>query len=281
MKLFSLSYPKEDPSDKKDSAQISRNRPKLVFLHGMGGSGNLWRPIAANLEDDCDIRALDQRGHGQSRVAPNETRFAPLDFANDVFETLDAMGFYPAWVIGHSMGVRTACGYAKLSPSRVQGLVLVDLGLWGDAGGGIGYQLAKFLGLLPSTFSSREAAREFLKIHCPDTSIAQYLLAVAKVSPTDGSVTFPFDQQALLKTIEAAKNSDARGMLEEFAQTGKPVKILRGKVSQVFSEKDYLSEQAHFKKYPNVEFLEIEGAGHGLPFEKRTEFVGLLRRWII
>jgi esterase len=281
MKLFSFNYPKESPTEQKLAANPLQNRPKLVFLHGMGGSGNLWRPIAANLEDDCDIRALDQRGHGQSQVAPGETRFSPLDFANDVYETLDEMQFHPAWVIGHSMGVRTACGYANLSPSRVLGLVLVDLGLSGEAGGGISDQLAQFLGILPSTFPSRQEAREFLKLHCPDASIAQYLLAVAKSSPTDPTVSFPFDQQALLKTIAAAKNTDARSLLEEFAKTGKPVKILRGKMSQVFSETDYQAEKKFFQNYTNVEFLEIEGAGHGLPFEKRIEFVGLLRRWIL
>jgi len=273
MKLFSFKYPKE----KKLTSSF---RPKIVLLHGMGGSGNLWRPVAASLEDDCDIEALDQRGHGQSQVSPGETHFAPLDFAADVYETLDEKNFHPAWVIGHSMGVRTACGYAKLSPGRVLGLVLIDLGLSGEAGGGIGNLLATFLDQLPSRFTSRAEARKFLDTHCPDPSIAQYLLAVAKIDNSDQSITFPFDQKALLKTIEAAKSTDARSLLDEFALTGKPVKILRGKNSRVFSSADYEKEKVHFAAHPQFEFIEMEGAGHGLPFEKRAEFVALLRSWV-
>ena len=41
---------------------------KIALLHGMGGTGALWRPVAASLENHYSIMAFDQRGHGRSGV---------------------------------------------------------------------------------------------------------------------------------------------------------------------------------------------------------------------
>ncbi len=105
-------------------------KPRVVFLHGMGGTGALWRPIAAGLEDHFEILAPDQRGHGASRVTAtpggrDAPSYTPLDYGRDVVETLDALKFHPTWIVGHSMGVRTACAAAYLKPEWIQGLVLL------------------------------------------------------------------------------------------------------------------------------------------------------------
>ena len=274
MILHTFRYPREPVTD--------RVRAKLLFLHGMGGNGSLWRPIAAALEDDADILCPDQRGHGGSRVAEPTTAadYTPLISAMDVRETCAAEGFSPAWVIGHSMGVRTACGYAKLNPSAVSGLILVDLGFTGVAGGGIGEALSTFLHDLPPTFPARAAARTFLAKRCPDPSIAQYLLAVSKVDLGTGTLTFPFDHEALLKTIEASRGTEAGPWMEEFARsTGRPVYILRGSESGVYRAAEFAAERAKYGSVPGVHFLEVPGASHGLPFEKRPEFVGMIRQW--
>lgn len=275
MILHSFRYPREPVTD--------RPRTKLVFLHGMGGNGSLWRPVAAALENDADILCPDQRGHGASRV-PGPTTVAdygPEVFGADVRETCEAEGFSPAWVIGHSMGVRTACGYAKLSPGGVLGLILVDLGFSGVAGGGVGEALATFLRDLPAAFPSRAEARAYLAERCPDPSIAQYLLAVSKVDLSRGTLTFPFDHDALLKTVEASRDTEAGPWLEEFARkTGRPVFVLRGAESGVYKSSDFRTDRARYGSLPGVTFYEMPGAGHGLPFEKRAEFVALVRGWV-
>ncbi len=274
MKLHTHIYP-------RDFENPNSARPRLIFLHGMGGTGNLWRPIAASLEDHADILCPDQRGHGGSRPVPEPADFSPASFAQDVIDTCIPLGFSPAWVIGHSMGVRTACGYAKLNPDGTDGLVLVDLGFSGVAGGGIGDLLSVFLRDLPPDFPSRADARTFLENHCPDVSIGQYLMAVSVTNLKTGTVSFPFDHQALLKTIEASRNHPTREWLLEFARnTGKPIHVLRGATSRVFSKIEFDKEKVAFHGLSNVHFHEIQGAGHGLPFEKRIEFVTSLKRWI-
>ncbi|MCM2323944.1 MAG: alpha/beta hydrolase [Oligoflexia bacterium] len=242
----------------------------LVLLHGMGGTGALWRPIAASLENRYRIMAPDQRGHGKSRE--RQSSFLPLDFGRDLVETLDHTGFHPAWLIGHSMGVRTACAAALLRPEWVRGLILIDLGFSGAAGGGLGDRLAAFLEKLPSTFASRADARAFMRAQAPDPSMGQYLMAVAQTAP-DGRVTFPFDPQALIQTIEAARESSVRPWIRQVAERGMPVLALRGSLSEVWSKADFEAEKERFSDLKSVTFEEVAGTGHGLPFDKRAEFV--------
>lgn len=254
-----------------------------VFLHGMGGTGALWRPISANLESDFEILAPDQRGHGGSRDVPgvdNRTpaTYTPLDYGRDVVETLEHLSFYPAILVGHSMGVRTACAAAYLHPEGVRGLVLVDLGFSGVAGGGLGENLATFLRILPMEFQTREAARTFMDTRCPDPAIAQYLMAVS-TRTQEGHLTFPFDRSALIQTIEAARDASVRKWVEALAARGVPIWVLRGAQSLVWSRAEFESERVHFAQFPNVRFLEVEGAGHGLPFEKRQQFTQILREF--
>lgn len=253
---------------------------KLLFLHGLGGTGALWRPIAADLESEAEILAPDQRGHGGSRPVPTASEFTPIAFAQDVAALQEALHFKPAWLIGHSMGVRTASALAHLRPDLVQGLILVDLGFSGPAGGGLGSGLAGFLQTLPESFPSRAEARGFLKQHCPDVAIGQYLAAVAQTDATSGITTFPFDHAALIKTLEAAATNSVREWLQERAARGLPILALRGANSGVWNEAEFAQERKAFQAMPNVVFETFEGAGHGLPFEQRKQFTARIRSFI-
>src|SRR5947209_288573 len=109
---------------KRETGSDTRIDQRIVFLHGMGGTGSLWRPVASALEDHYEILAPDQRGHGRSLVshipgARVEPGYSPLDYGRDVVETLQSLNFHPTWIVGHSMGVRTACAVAHLKPEWV------------------------------------------------------------------------------------------------------------------------------------------------------------------
>lgn len=258
-------------------------KQKLLLLHGMGGTGALWRPIAAGLEEDTSILAPDQRGHGQSQIphspgARHPVHYTPLDYGRDLVETLHHHHFYPCFVAGHSMGVRSACALAHLKPQYVKGLILIDLGFQGVAGGGLGENLAHFLKILPMQFQSRDEARQFMNDHCPDPSIAQYLMAVSVNRGKE--LTFPFDKGALIETIHAARDASVRGWVIEAGQKQIPVLVLRGAQSKVWSHEEFLKEQEHFKSFKSIWFEEIPNATHGLPFEQRPLFIKRLREFM-
>lgn len=275
---FSLWKPQQEPQNP------DHPHDKIVMLHGMGGTGALWRPIAASLEETYEILAPDQRGHGKSRVTSvpggrTEVDYTPLAYGQDVIDTMESQGFHPTWLIGHSMGVRTACAAAHLRPEWVRGLVLIDLGFSGAAGGGLGEGLASFLKVLPKDFASRVEARDFMKANCPDPSIAQYLMAVSYYH--EDRLIFPFDHAALIQTIRAARDASVRQWVTALAQRRMKILVLRGAKSLVWTHNEFMAEKEQFKAFPSVEFREVEGAGHGLPFEKREEFVGILREFFL
>jgi pimeloyl-ACP methyl ester carboxylesterase len=115
--------------------------------------------------------------------------------------------------------------------------------------------------------------------HCPDPSIGQYLLA-ASITNSEGRLGFPFDHSALIQTIEAARDSSVREWVGELLQRGMPILVLRGASSLVWSHEQFQAERAHFAGFPTIDFREIEGAGHGLPFERRQEFIEILEAFI-
>jgi pimeloyl-ACP methyl ester carboxylesterase len=243
----------------------------------MGGTGRLWRPVAAGLESTFNVLALDQRGHGASQ-SPTPLSYHPVDYGSDVIETLEEDGFYPSFFVGHSMGVRTAVAAAHLRPEYCRGLILVDLSFQGMAGGGFGAAFEAFLKRIEPLYASREEARARLSVDCPDPSILQYLMAVAEIAH-DGTLRFPFEPAALLETIQSVKDFSVRPWVEDFARTGKPVLVLRGAISRVWTHQEFEQEAQRLSPYRNVVFEEFEGAGHGLPFEKRSEFVDRVRRF--
>lgn len=264
MKLFLNTWPAQ-----------KTQKGRLLMLHGMGGTGALWRPLAASLEDTITCLAPDQRGHGKSQgigrsrnpsIPPS---YSPLAYGEDLVALLEESEHRPLYVLGHSMGVRSACGLAHLKPEWVQGLILIDLGFSGAAGGGMGESLASFMKSFPMRFDDRASAREYMAAHAPDLSMGQYLMAVSQQQP-DKSVTFPFDRAALIETIHAARDQSVRKWVENFGGTGKPVLALRGELSRVWSAEEFEREKSHFAGFSNIIFETVPGVGHGLPFEARA-----------
>ena len=247
----------------------------IVFLHGMGGTGQIWRPIAAQLEDQFDCIAPDQRGHGKSRPVPHsETScFHAEDYARDVSNLLTELGIHRYFLVGHSMGVRTALALTRLESEKVAGVIAIDIGLTSDWGGGIGVPLANFIQSLPETFPNRAELRTHLFSHCPDPAIAQYLSAVAqKTSDSPETWAFPFDHQALVKTIYQAHQAPLKDWLFESLHKKIPFEFLRGANSRVWLKEDY-ETQKNTLIHPYLKFEEWENCGHGLPFEQRNRFI--------
>lgn len=260
-------------------------RPKLVLLHGMGGTGKLWRPLATALEDSVDMLCPDQRGHGKSKLEPSQAPFGPYDpltMGADVQRLLENLDFRPTWLLGHSMGVRTALGLAKQFPKSVEGLILIDLGFTGLAGGGLGIRLRGYLESLPTEFDDHKIARQQLVENSPEPSIGLYLLAVLEKNPHSGKLEYPFRIADLIKILETANRSETHEWLRDFRKVNQsPVHLLRGEMSTVYSAKEFLADQELFKDLPELHWHTFEGATHGLPFEKRMELAQLVRTILI
>jgi pimeloyl-ACP methyl ester carboxylesterase len=96
----------------------------LLFLHGWGGSKELWWGTMHRLGADCRCFALDLPGVGGTPLSPELETMA--DFARWVVGVCDRLGLSSVTLVGHSLGGNLAAQVALDFPSRVRRLVLVD-----------------------------------------------------------------------------------------------------------------------------------------------------------
>ncbi|MBI5876802.1 MAG: alpha/beta hydrolase [Chloroflexi bacterium] len=96
----------------------------VVFVHGAGGTGARWLPVAQALTN-CVTYAIDLPAHGQSTGEGRDTVGA---YAEVVVGFLNSLNLPSAIIAGHSLGGGIALWMALQQPARVRGLALVGTG---------------------------------------------------------------------------------------------------------------------------------------------------------
>ncbi len=96
--------------------------PPLVLIMGWGGDHTAWALQLSAFNPDHRVIALDNRGAGQSEVAP--APYTIVGMAEDVVGLMDALGIARAHVCGASMGGMIAQELTLRHPDRVRTLQL-------------------------------------------------------------------------------------------------------------------------------------------------------------
>ncbi|MBI4204094.1 MAG: alpha/beta hydrolase [Betaproteobacteria bacterium] len=100
-------------------------RPPMLCLHGGAAHAHWFDFVAAGFTSDYHVRALDQRGHGDSAwVQPPAYTYE--DYASDLAQVVDKLDLRDFVLLGHSMGGMVSLVYAATHPGRVARLVVVD-----------------------------------------------------------------------------------------------------------------------------------------------------------
>ncbi|OGF51694.1 hypothetical protein A3H04_03505 [Candidatus Giovannonibacteria bacterium RIFCSPLOWO2_12_FULL_43_11c] len=109
------------------TAHVS-GRPTVIFLHGLSANHTTWlnimEKIAAN---GYNAIAPDIRGHGESDMAKERSRYRLEIFSNDIELIVKNEGLEKFVLVGYSFGGGIAIDYTIKHPSRVFGLVLVSV----------------------------------------------------------------------------------------------------------------------------------------------------------
>lgn len=104
-----------------------KNKPCLVFLHGLGGDLTVWNTERTLLaQKGYQTLAIDLRGHGLSQRPKGEAFYALSRFSDDVRAVLAKEKIKKAVVIGHCFGGMVALTLVSKRPSFLKGLVLID-----------------------------------------------------------------------------------------------------------------------------------------------------------
>jgi pimeloyl-ACP methyl ester carboxylesterase len=95
----------------------------LVLLHGLGVSAASLAPLARRLAGARRVVSCDLPGFGRSA---SDEIWSTERITEAVGELLDAEGFTPAVLVGHSYGCHVAASLAARHPGRVSSLVMLS-----------------------------------------------------------------------------------------------------------------------------------------------------------
>jgi 3-oxoadipate enol-lactonase len=101
---------------------------RVALIHSLALDGEFWRPVAEILSNEAAVLTIDCRGHGASGTPPGP--YSVEQFADDLAEVLDGIGWPWAVIGGASMGGCVAIAFAAQYPSRATGLGLFDTTAW-------------------------------------------------------------------------------------------------------------------------------------------------------
>ncbi len=96
--------------------------PPVVFVHGLGGSSNVWHGVIQAMKQHHHCVALDLRGHGRSQ---GRGKFSIEGWAKDVQKLIRHLELPAVTLVGHSLGTLVAQHLAQTQPDSVDQLVLV------------------------------------------------------------------------------------------------------------------------------------------------------------
>jgi len=98
--------------------------PVVVLIHGYTDTGDMWGPLAAELDKTHTVIVPDLRGLGRSsRPAGGYDKKTE---AADIRAVVKALGYDRAAVVGHDIGNMVAYAYAAQYPDKVERLVVMD-----------------------------------------------------------------------------------------------------------------------------------------------------------
>jgi N-formylmaleamate deformylase len=224
------------------------DKPALIGLHGLLGSGACLMPLARTLQPEFDVVLPDARGHGASS-AP-QAGYLYDDLAHDVVALIEQLRLSTPVLMGHSMGGMTAAVAASLLGPAITALVLID---------------PTFISpdWQREVFESGIAAEHELIVKSPrDDLIAQARLR----SPNRSAEVIEHLVDARLHTSLSAfevltpPNPDWRGLVERLSV---PTLLLIGDRGVVAVETARELESLNSL----LRFELIANAGHGLPYD--------------
>ena len=108
--------------------EISSDRPWVTFVHGAGGSSNIWFKQLRSFRQEFNILLLDLRGHGgHHQGMPKDVLSKKYTFdsiAQDIIEVMDHLKIEKSHFIGISLGSILIRHLAEKHPDRVASMIL-------------------------------------------------------------------------------------------------------------------------------------------------------------
>lgn len=246
-------------------------RPPLVCLHGITQTAHSWDEVAPTLARTHHVRALDQRGHGDSTWAPDgDYRIATQN--HDIEQFLHAIDATPSVLVALSMGGLVALTLAARAPELVRALVVVDIAPEVQRGGVD--NIRSFVAATDEldTFEDFVQRAHSFNPRRSLANIRERLRHNLRQLPT-GRWTWKYDPQLR----NPARVGEGMGDLwAEVAKIRCPVLIVRG------GESDILAPEvaARFGGIVKAEVRTVAGAGHSVMGDNPSGFLAAVEPFL-
>lgn len=237
----------------------------LVFIHGVGTSGELWHADLAELSADCRLIVYNRRGYGASSASPRDWRA----HRDDAAALIDALEVAPAVVVGYSGGATVALDLALHRPELVGELMLLDPA----------FAIKRCI--TPGFLRAVATAQVLRRLGRERGGAAQWMRYVASYS-TGGSA---FDRASAERREQLLANAGAvfadsdSGSLDHvpedrLAGISAPTTIVECRLSPPFLRR---SSERLRRLMPQARTVTFEHSGHHIGVDAREELVQLLR----
>jgi pyruvate dehydrogenase E2 component (dihydrolipoamide acetyltransferase) len=199
--------------------------PKIVFIHGLGGSQSTWQVLLGELVERYRVTAIDLPGHGASdKSAPDTADYSLEGLTGAVAEAIVALKAGPAVIAGHSLGGAVTMQLALEHPELVTGLVLIN-------SAGLGREISNELLDLMAGEPGSATARGLLQLFFED----QALVLDRGVEEMAGTQTAEGAWAAQQAVAEAAfdRSGQRLDLLDRHGQIAQPVAVVWGAKDRV------------------------------------------------
>jgi len=239
----------------------------LLILHGYFGMSDNWKTLGNLFSKNYQVHLIDQRNHGRS-FHSDEFNYKVL--ANDLNNYIQYHQLENVYLIGHSMGGKTAMLFSVCYPDLVDKLIIVDISPKAYQP----HHNAILAGLNSVDFSihnSRKLVDDQLTNYIPETGVRQFLMKNVYWIEK-GKLGFRFNLKSLTDN-----NPEVGKPLPQNTLFSKETLFLKGEKSGYIIAKEQLIINNHF---PNNKVIEIENAGHWLHAENPKDFYDMVCKFL-
>jgi pimeloyl-ACP methyl ester carboxylesterase len=255
--------------------------PPVLFLHGGGQTRHSWHGTAtAVAERGWQALTIDARGHGESAWS-SRGDYRLSSFAEDVRRVIDRLPERPV-LVGASLGGLTAILLTgELHPGVARGVILVDIIPDMEAAGAERIQ-AFMAEHAVDGFASLDEVADAVAAYNPHRPRPSDLAGLRKnVRERDGRFYWHWDPSFIGGTADfpPSEVADAPRLHAAVARmvADVPVMLVRGRASDLVSSE---KAAAFCARYPEVEFVDVSGAGHMVAGDRNDAFTAAVLRYL-